>query len=138
MRAALAGLILALAAPLAATAQDAASGGQPALEDLRGTSRALVVFADSPDDPMFTQQMRLLEVDPAALEDRRVVVLTDTDRAARGPLRRELRPIGFGLVLIDIDGSVAQRRPLPTTVRELANSIDRMPSRRQETGSNRP
>lgn len=135
MRAALAGLLLALAA-LAAPAQDA--GGQPALEDLRGTSRALVVFADSPDDPMFTQQMRLLDADPAALEDRRVVVLTDTNRAARGPLRRELRPIGFGLVLIDIDGSVAHRRPLPTTVRELVNSIDRMPSRRQETGSNRP
>jgi hypothetical protein len=40
-------------------------------------------------------------------------------------------------VLIDRDGTVAQRRPAPTTARELINLIDRMPSRRQETGSMR-
>ncbi|MCB1401961.1 MAG: DUF4174 domain-containing protein, partial [Rhodobacteraceae bacterium] len=39
--------------------------------------------------------------------------------------------------LIDIDGTVAQRRPAPTSARELINLIDRMPSRRQETGSRR-
>ena len=66
------------------------------------------------------------------------VVLTDTDPAANGPLRQRLRPRGFGLVLIDTDGRVAHRRPLPVTVRELSNMIDRMPSRREETGSRRP
>ncbi len=55
-----------------------------------------------------------------------------------GPLRQQLRPHGFSLVLIDIDGRVALRRPLRNSVRELANFIDRTPSRRQETGSQRP
>ena len=129
----LTGLLLALALPLAAAAQDA-----PALEDLVGQARPLVVFADSPDDPKFVQQMAMLAALPAELEKRDVVVLTDTDPAAMGPLRQQLRPHGFSLVLIDIDGRVALRRPLPNSVRELANFIDRTPSRRLEMGSQRP
>ena len=82
--------------------------------------------------------MRWLDADPDELADRRVVVLVDTDPAANGPLRQRLRPRGFGLVLIDVDGQVAQRQPLATTVRELTNLIDRTPSRRRETGSLRP
>ena len=111
---------------------------QPDLDSLQWIARPLVVFADTPDDPKFVQQMGWLEADPEPLADRRVVVLTDTDPAANGPLRQRLRPRGFGLVLIDTDGRVAQRRPLPATVREISNMIDRTPSRRQETGSHRP
>ena len=129
----LTGLFLALALPFAAAAQDA-----PTLDELKGHARPLVVFADTPDDPKFVQQMAMLEALPEELEKRGVVVLTDTDPAAMGPLRQRLRPQGFGLVLIDLDGSVAHRRPLPTSVRELANFIDRTPSRRLETGSQRP
>lgn len=132
LRTCLAALFLALA-PLGAAAQDA----PPDLADLRG-SRPVVIFADTPDDPKFVQQMGYLEMLPDELEKRSVVVLTDTDPAANGPLRKQLRPQGFGVVLIDVDGSVAHRRPLPTTVRELANFIDRTPSWRQESGSFRP
>ena len=82
--------------------------------------------------------MALLEAEPQPLEDRLVVVLTDTDPKANSPMRQRLRPIGFSLVLIDTDGRVVHRRPLPVTVRELSNWIDRMPSRREETGSRRP
>jgi Domain of unknown function (DUF4174) len=127
---------LALAGALLATA--AAAGDQPDLASLQWQARPLVVFADAPLDPKYVQQMALLEADPEPLAERRVVVLTDTDPAADGPLRQQLRPRGFGLVLIDIDGQVAHRRPVPVTVRELSNMIDRMPSRRQETGSRRP
>jgi hypothetical protein len=126
--AALAGLFLAAAA----------SAEQPDLDSLQWVARPLVVFADSANDPKFVQQMALLEADPQALAERLVVVLTDTDPAANGPLRQRLRPRGFGLVLLDTDGRVAHRRPLPVSVRELSNMIDRMPSRRQETGSRRP
>ena len=136
MRAAVAGLVLALLAPLAGLAQEPAP--PPTLDELRGQSRAAVVFADSPQDPKFVQQMAWLDADPSPLEERGVVVLTDTDPKADGPLRQRLRPVGFGVVLIDIDGTIATRRPLPATVRELTNFIDRMPSRRQETGSHRP
>lgn len=135
MQSALATVILALLAPLVALADETPA---PTLEDLSGQSRAVVVFADTPDDPKFVQQIRWLDAEPEPLEDRRVVVLTDTDPAAKGPLRQRLRPTDFGLVLIDLDGTIAQRRPMPTSVRELVNFIDRMPSRRLETGSNRP
>ena len=110
---------------------------QPTLEELLWVARPIVVFADTENDPRFLQQMRMLEERSEDLAARDVVILVDTDPAALGPLRKELRPRGFGLVLLDKDGSVAQRRPNPTTARELINLIDRMPSRRQETGSRR-
>lgn len=137
---------LVIAMPMVAQAQEPAqpavaavqiSDAQPDLEALLWIARPLVVFADSENDPRFVQQMAMLDGLMADLEERRVVVLVDTDPAANGPLRRALRPRGFGIVLIDTDGSVVQRRPAPTTVRELSNLIDRLPSRRQETGSMR-
>jgi hypothetical protein len=111
---------------------------QPTLDELRWVARPLVVFADSPNDPRFLQQMRMLDEREDELEDRLVVVLTDTQPAERGPLRQELRPRDFNLVLIDTDGTVVQRRPAPASAREILNLIDRLPSRRQETGSRRP
>lgn len=130
---ALAGLLMTCFVGFATAADD-----PPGLDDLQWVGRPLVVFADTPDDPKYVQQMAWLHADPAPLADRLVVILTDTDPAADGPLRQRLRPRGFGLVLIDTDGRVAHRRPLPATVREISNMIDRMPSRRQETGSRRP
>jgi hypothetical protein len=126
--AALAGLLFATAV----------AAEQPDLDSLQWVARPFVVFADTPEDPKFIQQMALLEAEPQPLEDRLVVVLTDTDPKANSPMRQRLRPIGFSLVLIDTDGRVVHRRPLPVTVRELSNWIDRMPSRREETGSRRP
>jgi Domain of unknown function (DUF4174) len=121
--------------PVAAVPEPEAS--QPTLEELLWVARPLVIFADTPDDPRFVQQLALLEERLPELEERDVVILTDTDPGASGPLRQELRPRGFGVVLIDKDGIVAQRHPTPVTARELINLIDRMPSRRQETGSRR-
>ena len=131
------GLLIAALLLAGAPIRAAEPPAEPDLADLIG-SRPLVVFADTPDDPKFVQQMQWLEAQPGDLAERRVVVLTDTDPAASGPLRLRLRPRGFGLVLIDVDGQIAHRRPLPTTVREITNLIDRTPSRRQETGSFRP
>jgi Domain of unknown function (DUF4174) len=127
------GLVLAAMIGAAAAAE-----APPDLASLQWVARPFVVFADNPNDPKYIQQIEWLEAEPARLEERRVVVLTDTDPAANGPLRQRLRPRGFGVVLIDIDGQVAHRRPVPVTVREISNMIDRMPSRRQETGSQRP
>ena len=136
----LAVIIPVVASGQAETSAEAAADGDPAqpyLEDLLWTARPVVVFADSPNDPRFIQQVRMLEERTDELEDRRVVVLFDADPSATGPLRQELRPRGFGLVLVDTDGTVVQRRPAPTSSRELINLIDRLPSRRQETGSRR-
>ncbi len=119
-----------------AAMSDAAT--QPTLDSLLWIARPVVIFADTPNDPRFRQQMDFLSERQQELDDRDVEILVDTDPAARGPLRQSLRPRGFGLVILDKDGSVVQRRPAPTTARELINLIDRLPSRRQEAGSFRP
>ena len=95
-------------------------------------NRPLIVFADSPNDPRFVQQMDLLTARSDELAQRDVVVLTDTDPAARGPLRERLHPRGFMLVLMAKDGTIYLRKPLPWDVREISRTIDKLPMRQQE------
>lgn len=97
-------------------------------------ARPVVVFADSAADPAYTDQIRMLERDAVALNLRDVVVITDTDPSANSLWRRQLRPEGFSLVLMDKDGQVKQRKPSPWSVREISRAIDKFPLRRQEIG----
>jgi len=103
-----------------------------ALADFLWIARPVVVFADSPADPLFARQMRYLEDGWPDLAERDVVVIVDTDPAARSDARQRLRPRGFSLVFVDKDGDVKQRKPQPWTARELVHAIDRTPLRRQE------
>ncbi|MDK3074939.1 DUF4174 domain-containing protein [Sedimentitalea sp. JM2-8] len=100
-------------------------------------NRPVVVFSDSPADPRFSEQMEYLEKGVDMLMERDVVVLTDTDPAAKSPLRQKLRPRGFMLVLIGKDGEVKLRKPLPWTVREITRSIDKTPEREREINRRR-
>ncbi len=134
-------LVIAGFFPLQALAGDAATdplaelirpAGDSERSEFKWINRLIVVFADTPADPRFADQIQLLERDLPALADREVIVLTDTDAAAMSPLRRELRPRGFMLVLIAKDGTVSQRKPFPWSVRELTRSIDKMPLRQRE------
>ena len=102
------------------------------LAEYKWIARPLVVFADSEFNPRFVQQIELLAEDPAVLEDRDVVVLTDTDPEANGPLRQTLRPNDFMLVLIDKEGNIVFRKPRPWTPREISRAIDKLPIRRDE------
>lgn len=102
------------------------------LADLLWVKRPLVVFADSPDDPNFVRQMQLLQRNASDLADRDVLVITDTDPAARSEIRLKLRPRGFSLVLMDKDGQAKMRKPLPWDTREITNAIDKFPLVRQE------
>ena len=95
-------------------------------------ARPVVVFADSPNDPQFVQQMELFAARAEELALRDVVVIFDTDPAARGDIRLQLRPRGFMLTLLGKDGQVKARKPRPWDVRELSRSIDKMPMRQQE------
>lgn len=104
------------------------------LAEYNWLSRLVVVFADSPNDPRFVRQMEFFADDPAALEERDVLVLTDTDPDAKGPLRMRLRPDDFTLVLIDKDSEIVFRKPSPWTVRELSRALDKLPSRLDEIG----
>lgn len=134
-------LILAalLAAP--ATAQEAQPEPVPleiidaaelTLEQFHWIARPVVVFADSPFDPLFQEQIALLQADAEELRIRDVVVITDTDPKARSEVRRTLRPRGFALVLIGKDGQVKLRKPSPWDVREITHAIDKWPIRLKE------
>ena len=107
------------------------------LSEFLWTKRPIVVFADTPNDPRFIEQMSFLNADIPALLLRDIVVLTDTDPEARSDLRRKLRPRGFMLVLMDKDGQIAQRKPFPWTVREISRAIDKMPLRQEELRTRR-
>lgn len=126
-------------APVDATMTDVVTAGIGpfsadglALADLLWVRRPLVVFADTPNDPAFQRQMQRISANIAELERRDVIVITDTDPAARTAIRQKLRPRGFSLVIMDKDGEVKRRNPAPWDVREITNAIDRFPLRRQE------
>ena len=148
-------VVLALALPLNAPAQGATDAppdadsdvdtpdpGAPVLQilpadgveidDFMWRNRLVVVFADSPADPRFTDQMEMLRARPSELIERDVIVVTDTDPDARSDVRRTLRPRGFQVTLIGKDGEVELRKPSPWSSRELSRSIDKMPLRQQE------
>ena len=101
-------------------------------DDLIWEWRIIAVLADTPSDPAFLQQMREIESRPDDLFERDVVVITDTARDSGSALRQRLRPRGFMLAIIGKDGEVKQRRPSPRGVREINNTIDKFPLRRQE------
>lgn len=102
------------------------------LDDFLWTARLVVVFADTPADPRFAEQMQLLTSRSFDLLERDVIVITDTDPEARTDIRRRLRPRGFQVALIGKDGQVELRKPSPWSSRELSRSIDKMPLRKQE------
>lgn len=102
------------------------------LEDFVWIKRPLIVFADSPADPRYVQQMEYITDRLEDLDDRDVVVLTDTAKGERTALRERLHPRGFMLVLIGKDGDIYLRKPLPWSVREISRVIDKMPMRQQE------
>lgn len=112
-------------------------GAEISLDDLNWIARPLVVFADTPNDPRFKQQMDLLLADVDRLAERDVILITDTDPSAMTDVRMKLRPRGYMLALVGKDGRVALRKPEPWSVRELSRSIDKMPLRQQEIADRR-
>lgn len=136
-------VVLAGFIPLASVAADGSSpeliqpGYDVELEQFQWTHRPVVVFADSPEDPRYQEQIERLMQGADALRERDVVVLTDTDPAAKSALRKKLRPRGFMLVLVGKDGGVKLRKPRPWTVRELSRTIDKFPERMREVEERR-
>ena len=95
-------------------------------------NRLIVVFANSKEDVRLQTQIEYLKIEPAALTEREIVVLTDSDPAMDSPLRQKFRPRGFTILLIGKDGQVKLRKPFPWDLRALSRAIDKMPMRRQE------
>ncbi len=133
--------VAATAAPAASSETDGAAdaeiplfrpAGDDNLETFHWTHRPVIVFADSPNDPAFIEQMEMLLERSDELVLRDVVVLTDTSPADRSPLRQKLRPRGFMLVIAGKDGQISLRKPFPWSVREISRTIDKMPIRQRE------
>lgn len=102
------------------------------LEDMIWAARPLIIFANSPLDPTFKQQMALLQESFEVLVERDVMVVVDTSPNSKSILRKNLRPKGFVWVLIGKDGTVKLRKPFAWDMRELSRIIDKMPMRQQE------
>ena len=111
--------------------------GDTELESFLWQARPILVFADTPADPRFEQQLAMLEAEIDRLAERDVVILTDSDPSARGPIRTKMRPRGFQVVLVEKDGSVTLRKPFPYSVREITRTIDKTPLRQQEVRDRR-
>jgi hypothetical protein len=133
--------------PLIAVAEATEEGQPPfgplpaaevAFDEQLYLKRPLVVFADSPNDPNFIRQMDLLSRAYPALEERDVILVTDTDPAGASEWRQKLRPRGFSLIIMDKDLKPVVRKPLPWDVREITAAIDKMPLRRQEIQERNP
>lgn len=108
------------------------NAAEVSLADFQWLKRPLVVFADTPADPRFKEQLDLLLARPGELIARDVVVLTDSDPKARSEVRLNLRPRGFQLTVLAKDGTVNLRKPFPWDVREISRTIDKMPLRQEE------
>ena len=68
------------------------------LEIYEWTHRPVVIFANSDKDPNFISQLEFLSKDIEALQERDIIVLTDTDPKLSSALRKKLRPHGFAFV----------------------------------------
>ena len=107
------------------------------LEDWLWIKLPIVVFADNAADPRYVEQMQLILERLDALDERDVVVITDTDPAARSSVRQTLRARGFMMVIVAKDGTIVTRKPAPWDVREISRSIDKLPLRQQEVRDRR-
>ena len=139
-------IVLTALIPIAVLSQETAKPEvlavvQPAddseLNEFLWTNRVIVVFADSPADPRYVEQLDLLNKELAALGERDVLILTDTNPKTLSPIRTQLRPRGFSMVLIGKDGEVKLRKPRPWSVREISRSIDKFSDRQNKVEDRR-
>lgn len=107
------------------------------LEEWRWTRRPVVVFANSPNDPRYIEQMENINERPEPLLNRDVIVITDTDPEARSPFRQSLRPRNFMVVVMGKDGTIIRRRPEPLSVSEISRSINKLPLYQREMRESR-
>ena len=102
------------------------------LDAYQWSARPVLVFAPSPEDPDYLDQMAEFREARDGLEDRDIIVLSDTDPDAHGRLRAGLAINGFEIILVGKDGGVKLREDHPLTARALFDTIDAMPMRQRE------
>lgn len=134
-------LLAMLLLPVVAKAQS----GIVTLADLRDHARPLLIFAEKPDDPQLTIQLRTLAEHSAEAHDRQILAIavvynnpspTDAQFIASeaGAARRRfsIAPGQFTVILIGKDGEEKLRATKPLSITKLNDTIDAMPMRRAE------
>lgn len=103
-----------------------------ALDQFLWLKRPIVIIANTPADPSFARQVAYIEEVADQMIERDVVVILDTDPTAETDARQRLRPRGFMLAIVGKDGEIKWRRPSPRSGREIVQTIDKFPLRREE------
>lgn len=114
-------------------------------DDWAWTSRPLVVFADSPDEPKLAEQRRAVRMQCEGLAERDMVVIEivgDAVKVDGEPRAADVAALKkhydippdatFALRLIGKDTGIKLRRAEPVTMDEIFGLIDSMPMRRRE------
>lgn len=102
------------------------------IKQFQWINRVIIVFSDSPFNLNYIEQLELLEEDQAALQDRDIVILIDSDPIADSLIRQSYHPRGFDMLVVGKDGRTFLRKPNPWTIREISRAIDKLPMRQQE------
>ena len=100
------------------------------LDAYRWKKRPVILFAASQQDAKYIEQVRMLKQQQPALEERDIIVLTDTSPDTKSTLRSQLKPEGFEIVLVGKDGGIKLRETSPLSAEVLLSTIDRMPMRK--------
>lgn len=100
------------------------------LDAYRWNKRPVIIFAPSQQDAKYLEQVRMLKQQQPALEERDIIVLTDTSPDTKSTLRSQLQPEGFEIVLVGKDGGIKLRETSPISAEVLLSTIDRMPMRK--------
>ena len=140
---------LALAAacsPVNAQTPNASVAAEKPLTPYRDKNRVLAVFAPTPQDSAYQEQMKLWQGEKAGFDDRQLVVLPffantkkpaseDQEQAQALALmkRRAIGDDSFAVILIGKDGKDAFHSSKPVPASTLYAVIDAMPMRRAES-----
>ena len=100
-----------------------------ALEPFAWEKRPILVFG-AEGDPRIDEQMVLFSEAALELEDRRNVIIVETDPAST--LWQHYRPDGFTVILVGLDGGEKFRNGAVTDPSDLNELIDTMPMRQNE------
>lgn len=120
----------------------------PAINQLQGTSRVLMVFSPDTNSASFKRQLALIERHSFELSSRNTVVVPVSDAGFSGDLfsgeqlplsstteqvyartRFHVNPADFVVLLLNEDGAEAMRSQRPVDIHELVARLDMLPQR---------
>jgi hypothetical protein len=102
-------------------------------QDISNNKRVLCIYANSADNPVYVEQLRLLAADRAGLTERDIVIekYILNDHTAADFRQRTIKG-SFTVILIGKDGGEKYRASKALTLQKLYAIVDAMPMRREE------